>query len=157
MATVARTGRRYGFACLPCRRKKSRCDGNKPQCRNCVRSGEDCAYKATDALVAELYNQLQHSEARVRELEDGLRKLAVLDLNTDDSFNLIASLVETETQWSGPSPPATVGSGPAIDQPAAESSSGNDQVQQAELSLDEHGEVRCFIPCVCTDLYSSTY
>ncbi|KAH6962615.1 fungal-specific transcription factor domain-containing protein [Ilyonectria sp. MPI-CAGE-AT-0026] len=144
MASVARTSRRYGFACLPCRRKKSRCDGNKPHCRNCVRSGEDCAYKATDALVTELYNQLQHSEARVRELEDGLRKLAVLDLTSDDSFNLISSLVETETQCSGPSPPATIGSGPVIDQPAAESSSGKDQLQQAELSVDEHGEVQYF-------------
>lgn len=153
MASVAQTGRRYGFACLVCRRKKIRCDGDKPRCRNCVKAGDDCAYKASDAVVTDLYTQLQRSETRVRELEGGLRKLAILD--GDDRNNLISTLAETETQWSGPSPAATIGSGPLIDQQAAESSPGKDQLQQAELSVDEHGEVRCFITCVFTDLCPS--
>ncbi|KAI8067089.1 fungal-specific transcription factor domain-containing protein [Gongronella butleri] len=33
-------------ACTPCRKKKKRCDGAKPVCRNCVEANVECAYAA---------------------------------------------------------------------------------------------------------------
>ncbi|KAJ1920010.1 hypothetical protein IWQ60_007093 [Tieghemiomyces parasiticus] len=36
--------KRLNMACDGCRRKKVRCDGERPRCRNCVRHGLDCVY-----------------------------------------------------------------------------------------------------------------
>ncbi|KAH7120507.1 putative CHA4 activatory protein [Dactylonectria macrodidyma] len=137
-SSSARPGRRYGFACLLCRRKKIRCDGDKPRCRNCLKAGDECAYKVSDGLVTDFYAQLRRSESRVKELEDGLRELVLLDGEGRDS--LIASLAETDTPWSGPS---TVGSGSVLEQQVVGASPEN-QLQQAELSVDEHGELHYF-------------
>lgn len=32
------------IACVVCRRRKLKCDGNKPSCGTCSRLGHDCAY-----------------------------------------------------------------------------------------------------------------
>jgi len=32
------------IACVICRRRKLKCDGNKPKCATCARLGHDCAY-----------------------------------------------------------------------------------------------------------------
>lgn len=39
-----RSGRRYGFACSNCRRRKARCDGALPTCQKCVSLAEPCVY-----------------------------------------------------------------------------------------------------------------
>ncbi|VUC35906.1 unnamed protein product [Clonostachys rosea] len=36
-------------ACEPCRRKKSRCPGEKPECSYCQRLGQQCVYKAVSS------------------------------------------------------------------------------------------------------------
>ncbi|CAO3588312.1 unnamed protein product [Absidia cylindrospora] len=33
-------------ACTPCRKKKKRCDGAKPNCRNCMHAAIECTYAA---------------------------------------------------------------------------------------------------------------
>ncbi|KAI9302003.1 fungal-specific transcription factor domain-containing protein [Cunninghamella echinulata] len=46
---IGKTGKkreRATQACTPCRKKKKRCDGTKPFCRNCQEAGIDCAYAA---------------------------------------------------------------------------------------------------------------
>ncbi|GAA5843000.1 hypothetical protein JCM11251_007309 [Rhodosporidiobolus azoricus] len=44
------TRRRVNVACATCRRRKIRCDGNKPACVNCARQGrEECNYVAVSA------------------------------------------------------------------------------------------------------------
>lgn len=32
------------LACMICRKRKLRCDGNRPRCSTCTRLGHDCAY-----------------------------------------------------------------------------------------------------------------
>lgn len=32
------------LACMICRKRKLRCDGNRPRCATCTRLGHDCAY-----------------------------------------------------------------------------------------------------------------
>lgn len=32
------------LACMICRKRKLRCDGNRPRCATCARLGHDCAY-----------------------------------------------------------------------------------------------------------------
>ncbi len=32
------------IACVICRRRKLKCDGNRPKCATCARLGHDCAY-----------------------------------------------------------------------------------------------------------------
>lgn len=32
------------LACMICRKRKLRCDGNRPRCSTCKRLGHDCAY-----------------------------------------------------------------------------------------------------------------
>ncbi|ESK90577.1 hypothetical protein Moror_4260 [Moniliophthora roreri MCA 2997] len=63
-----------GKACLRCRKRKMRCDGNKPACQQCVRAKkpECCEYddgkgKTRTQILRETITRL---EQRVRELED---------------------------------------------------------------------------------------
>ncbi|KAJ5103884.1 fungal-specific transcription factor domain-containing protein [Penicillium argentinense] len=71
--------RRYGFACLMCRRWKIKCDGKKPNCANCVKAKEICSYRESPGYNTHLVQQLQVSKKRVDDLEAQLRDLASLD------------------------------------------------------------------------------
>lgn len=66
--TAVKAPRRYAFACISCRRKKIRCNGEQPNCKSCLRSNEPCEYPQRSVAV-----QLQHANTRIRELEDDLR------------------------------------------------------------------------------------
>lgn len=59
----------YAFACNRCRSRKSRCDGERPSCRRCVRSNETCQYPHHSAHTEE---QLRDAQARINELEGAL-------------------------------------------------------------------------------------
>lgn len=72
------TPRRYGFACLMCRRRKIKCDGKKPSCTHCVKAKETCSYKESPSYNAHLVHQLQQTKKRVDDLESQLRDLAGL-------------------------------------------------------------------------------
>lgn len=76
--------RRYGFACLVCRRRKIKCDGKKPNCANCIKVKEICSYKETPSYNSHLVNQLQQSKKRVDDLESHIRDLANLDREERD-------------------------------------------------------------------------
>lgn len=78
------TPRRYGFACLMCRRRKIKCDGKKPNCANCVKAKEICSYKESPSYNVHLVHQLQLSKRRVDDLEGQLRDLAGLDHDERD-------------------------------------------------------------------------
>ncbi|KAF9635447.1 hypothetical protein BFW01_g6342 [Lasiodiplodia theobromae] len=49
-----RPAKRIRQACEPCRRKKSRCPGERPNCSHCSRLGQTCYY-ATDHPAASEY------------------------------------------------------------------------------------------------------
>ncbi|KAI0825698.1 hypothetical protein BC629DRAFT_1602692 [Irpex lacteus] len=62
-----------GSACVVCRSKKSKCDGNRPKCNQCIRSGKEaeCEYGDRPAPNATrvLEGQIAYIENRIRELE----------------------------------------------------------------------------------------
>ncbi|KAJ5820368.1 hypothetical protein N7474_005959 [Penicillium riverlandense] len=76
--------RRYGFACLICRRRKIKCDGKKPNCANCVKAKEICNYKESSSYNAHLVHQAQQSKKRAEDLEAQLRDLASLSPESRD-------------------------------------------------------------------------
>lgn len=67
----SRTGnvRRYGFACLSCKARKSKCSGEQPVCGACRKSNTTCTWSAPAAG-----RQLQHAEDRIQQLEQELRQ-----------------------------------------------------------------------------------
>lgn len=66
-----RTGnaRRYGFACLSCKIRKSKCSGEQPVCGACRKSRTVCDWSAPAAG-----RQLQHAVDRIQQLEQELRQ-----------------------------------------------------------------------------------
>ncbi|KAJ5129603.1 uncharacterized protein N7515_005642 [Penicillium bovifimosum] len=69
-----RPSKRARQACEPCRRKKSRCPGEKPICSYCERLGQQCVYSSTE--IAE--QGLGHSnkmEERISGIEGRLEQL----------------------------------------------------------------------------------
>ena len=138
--------RRYGVSCLVCRRKKVRCCGEKPTCRNCAKAGVTCRYKTNETVPNGVYSALLRSQARVQELEDAIRRLTLS--GQDERDKLISQLAN------GPSPQNSTTSS----EPLGEGSIRNDglhddsiqrpELEQAEVSIDEHGEV-CLRDCPC--------
>lgn len=66
--------------CVLCRQKKTKCDGTKPECRNCTSVGHSCTYPQ-DAR-----RDLRPSRSRLRALEDNLASLWE-QVNTSRSAN----------------------------------------------------------------------
>lgn len=62
VANMSSTISRYGSSCLKCRKRKVRCDGSKPACKNCVRNNDRCIYSDHDSTVTRLQNALARSE-----------------------------------------------------------------------------------------------
>ena len=54
--------RRYGFACIACRRKKTRCSGKTPRCQQCLKSGESCIYKESASYDLQLPQELHTTQ-----------------------------------------------------------------------------------------------
>lgn len=77
-AKIPAKGRRYGFACLECRRRKIKCDGKKPKCTNCIKARDTCSYKEDPSLNTQLLHRLHESRKRVHHLETTLRELISL-------------------------------------------------------------------------------
>lgn len=67
------------IACVICRKRKLRCDGNRPKCATCARLGHNCAYD-------EARRKSGPKRGYVKELEARLGKVHVLG---SDNGNLI--------------------------------------------------------------------
>ncbi|KAI9375493.1 hypothetical protein BJX61DRAFT_129432 [Aspergillus egyptiacus] len=67
--------KRVRQACEPCRRKKSRCPGEKPVCSFCQRLGQQCVYAPGDgeAPAADIAKRLSSVEDKLDELTRSLR------------------------------------------------------------------------------------
>ncbi|KAI0205914.1 putative C6 transcription factor [Astrocystis sublimbata] len=67
-------------ACDPCRRLKTKCDGERPSCRRCRNKGQECTYELPqDALSRssarkEVSNQLHRENVELRQLFHDLSK-----------------------------------------------------------------------------------
>ena len=160
MKSSASGARRWGSACVTCRRRKIKCDGlstlcppslidadcylgNKPSCSLCVRLGEQCIYRDV-AGVAELQRQLQRAVQRIRELEDQLastdrpqRRFSVHGSLPEDGSDALALVPSNE----GESP---------VEDNDADSPEG----ARAKMSVDDHGTVRGPIGCNSSSLRS---
>lgn len=137
-----RSARKYGFACLVCRRRKIRCGGEKPTCHNCLKAGNSCCYKAGDILVTDLRSELGRTQARVKELEDALKRLALLGHDDRDKLllDLVADLGHQQPRPARPNTEDPTNLWTTFDGQEAENSPSQGELEQAELSVDEYGE-----------------
>ncbi|KAG8907551.1 hypothetical protein FRB99_003709 [Tulasnella sp. 403] len=83
-----------GNACLTCRKKKQRCDGEKPSCRSCIKTNKECIYNEPPKSRAQLLVD------RIQELEVCSLILVVrqhltprLFIHRDDSSYLVLRLL----------------------------------------------------------------
>ncbi|PGH18548.1 hypothetical protein AJ79_00327 [Helicocarpus griseus UAMH5409] len=61
------------IACVICRRRKLRCDGNKPSCGTCSRLGHDCAYDEVRKKSGPKRGYVKQLEARLAQVETLLK------------------------------------------------------------------------------------
>ncbi|KAL0938428.1 uncharacterized protein CTRU02_205038 [Colletotrichum truncatum] len=72
----ARYAKRARQACEPCRRKKSKCPGERPVCSYCERLGQVCVYNASgDAADAQQAKHTRDLENRLHSLEGKMDRL----------------------------------------------------------------------------------
>ncbi|KAJ9412307.1 fungal-specific transcription factor domain-containing protein [Fusarium oxysporum] len=62
--------KRLPLACVACRRKKSRCSGEKPACEHCLRSYIPCVYKVTTRKAAPRTNCMAMLDKRPKRMEE---------------------------------------------------------------------------------------
>ncbi|KAJ5100573.1 hypothetical protein N7456_006625 [Penicillium angulare] len=132
--------RRYGFACLVCRRRKIRCDGKKPNCENCAKAKETCNYKESSSYNAQLVSQLQRSRKHNNDLKRRLRELASLD-PSDRDRRLAETNQELDDLDMMESPPEGMNEAPNPNLPP-ESDVLNEEMSYHvpdNFSLDENG------------------
>lgn len=110
----------------PGRKKKIRCDGGKPLCRNCTRTADDCAYKASDAVNNELSAELHRKTDELSNLRHRVRTLG--QVSGEERDRAISELLRAVNVPSEPTGACT--------EERAESN------QASELSVDESGHVR---------------
>ncbi|ESZ93795.1 hypothetical protein SBOR_5824 [Sclerotinia borealis F-4128] len=61
--------KRLPLACTACRRKKIRCSGEKPACRNCTKSKIPCVYKVTTKKAAPRTDYMAMIDKRLKRME----------------------------------------------------------------------------------------
>ncbi|PVH98528.1 hypothetical protein DM02DRAFT_595836 [Periconia macrospinosa] len=69
-----RVGERTMLACIHCKSKKLKCDGQTPQCQNCARSGRQCLVEDPATGLCRPRDYLKSLEARVAYLESLLQQ-----------------------------------------------------------------------------------
>lgn len=72
------------IACVVCRKRKLRCDGNKPKCATCARLGHNCAYDEVRRKSGPKRGYVKDLEARLAQVEG---KLKVKDNKTSKNTN----------------------------------------------------------------------
>ncbi|KAG8937081.1 hypothetical protein FRC02_006281 [Tulasnella sp. 418] len=71
-----------GSACVSCRERKVRCDGNEPVCLVCERAGRTCIYSSTK--VAPAPGSTAALDAKLSSLEERMRQLTELNADVDE-------------------------------------------------------------------------
>ena len=67
--------KRLPLACIACRRKKIRCSGEKPACKNCMRSRMPCVYKTSSRKAAPRTDYMAMLERRLKRMEERVIKI----------------------------------------------------------------------------------
>ncbi|KAH7000789.1 fungal-specific transcription factor domain-containing protein [Ilyonectria destructans] len=87
--------RRIGEACIPCRRKKARCTGERP-CRSCVRSSHHCIYSREQHRDIGALADTLLSEAGP--IESTSQRLSRVESKLDQIFQRLDQLVPHSRQ-----------------------------------------------------------
>ncbi|KAF6512705.1 hypothetical protein HZS61_007511 [Fusarium oxysporum f. sp. conglutinans] len=66
--------KRLPLACIACRRKKIRCSGEKPACKDCLRSCIPCVYKVTTRKAAPRTGSMAMLDKRPKRMEERIIK-----------------------------------------------------------------------------------
>lgn len=67
--------KRLPLACTACRRKKIRCSGEKPACKNCTKSKVPCVYKVTTKKAAPRTDYMAMIEKRLKRMESRIMNI----------------------------------------------------------------------------------
>ena len=113
------------------RRRKIRCDGQTPECRNCTKSREQCQYKDSSRVNIEESAKLREKESELRALQD--RVLRLDDVSDVDRSNAVTELIDAVRNAQRP-----VSGSFQIQQNLTDSGQTN------ELSVDDTGAVRYY-------------
>jgi hypothetical protein len=112
-ATPSRGPRRILQACETCRRKKTRCPGERPRCSNCTRLRQHCRYPSAsvyDDGGHAAQSSIQSLQARLAELEDKLDRVL-------DRPGMSPRQAETPHTVGTNAPAAATASSPPLSQP----------------------------------------
>ncbi|KAI1415735.1 fungal-specific transcription factor domain-containing protein [Hypoxylon sp. FL1857] len=118
-------GRKKGTSCARCRRQKIRCDDNVPSCGNCARVGQVCI-RTHLSNNPDVISHINFTEARLRVLEDVLRRVAPEELAKLPASSRV-SLASTASQ-----------PGLSCELNRILGDSGNDQVVQNTYDNNRH-------------------
>ncbi|KAI2737274.1 transcriptional regulator family: Fungal Specific TF [Penicillium roqueforti] len=118
-----RPSKRVRQACEPCRRKKSRCPGEKPICSYCERLGQQCVYAGAEIVDEGLVHSQKMMEQRISGIEGKLEQL--VEYITRPASNHLPSPVVPENNPQIPELPP----------PASFSIAGSPAIPDAELYL----------------------
>lgn len=71
--------KRLPMACLACRRKKTKCSGEKPSCKHCIRSKVPCIYKENKRKAAPRTDYMTMLDKRLKRMEERIIKIIPKD------------------------------------------------------------------------------
>ncbi|KAG7403478.1 putative transcriptional regulatory protein [Fusarium oxysporum f. sp. rapae] len=71
--------KRLPLACIACRRKKIRCSGEKPACKDCLRSCIPCVYKVTTRKAAPRADCMAMLDKRPKRMEERIKAIPKSD------------------------------------------------------------------------------
>lgn len=73
--------KRLPLACVACRRKKTRCSGEKPACNHCLRSRIPCIYKVTTRKATPRTDYMGILDKRIKRMEERIFKIIPREAN----------------------------------------------------------------------------
>ncbi|EMC93434.1 hypothetical protein BAUCODRAFT_240311 [Baudoinia panamericana UAMH 10762] len=102
-----RVGERTLLACIGCKQRKLKCDGQTPKCQNCIRTDRDCLVEDPATGIHRPRNYIQSLEAHVAYLERLLQ-----EVRPDVALDHLANVQESRHPSASPpaQPPAPLGS-----------------------------------------------
>lgn len=95
------------LACMICRKRKLRCDGNRPRCSTCTRLGHDCAYDEVRRKSGPKRGYVKALEERLSASAPAPIPLLVNNEMTDKNWGHRASRDSTEDPRSTRCPQAS--------------------------------------------------
>ncbi|KAH6874359.1 fungal-specific transcription factor domain-containing protein [Thelonectria olida] len=103
-------------ACLRCREKKTRCDGNKPACQSCIARGQECSYSQVQKRrgPGKGKKEMQALQKRVSEMESLLNRSGLLERNEAPEAGRDASLKPGDSSTALPSCIINISASPSV-------------------------------------------